>query len=148
MQVSKFKLVPIVSLMIVRNNDVLLVQYLTNETCDGNYSLIGGHVDDNETIRCAAVREAYEETGLTVNPEDLEFMQVIHRLNNDGSERVHFYFATTKWVGQPYNRKPDKHASIGWFNRDYLPNPMPRYTHQLLLDYPNQEKYREFGWVC
>lgn len=38
---------------------------------DAGYGLVGGHINQGEKIIDAAIREAYEETGLTIEPGSL-----------------------------------------------------------------------------
>jgi len=55
----------------VRNTgteEILLIKR-GNEPFKGQYALPGGFLDEKETIEEAAIREAREETGLTVSPQ-------------------------------------------------------------------------------
>ena len=54
------------------DGNILLMRRTDNET----WCLPGGYVDPNETPADAAVREAYEETGLRVEP--VELVEVYH----------------------------------------------------------------------
>ena len=48
---------------------------------DGCWDFAGsGHVDENETARQAVARECLEELGITVNPADMEFVHLCHRV--------------------------------------------------------------------
>ena len=49
-----------VSILVVRDGKILLVRR-TGETWHGMWAVPGGHVDEGETVREAAVREASEE---------------------------------------------------------------------------------------
>ncbi len=55
------------------------------------YAFPGGHVEDGESIMAAALREAYEETGLKVG--NLQFCGIIHWCKAESGERylVHLY---------------------------------------------------------
>ncbi len=52
---------------IVREKKILIVRRAAADFLGGQYELPGGGVDDGETITDAAIREAKEETGLTVS---------------------------------------------------------------------------------
>ena len=56
---------------------------------EGEWSIPGGALELGETLREGAVREALEETGLTVEPEDL--LGVFDRLiGSDGRVLYHY----------------------------------------------------------
>ena len=39
---------------------------------DGEYGLVSGHVEEGENLKSAMIREAREEVGITLSPDDLE----------------------------------------------------------------------------
>lgn len=45
----------------------------------GAYGFFGGHMDDGETPKEAAVREMFEETGVTINPKNLTLIRAVDR---------------------------------------------------------------------
>jgi len=51
---------------IVRDNKVLVVRRVPDDSFGGCYELPGGGVDEGETFMQGVAREAFEETGLTV----------------------------------------------------------------------------------
>lgn len=51
--------------LIVRNNKILMVKE-AKKKCYGQWNFPAGHVEENELVTDAAVREAYEETGCKV----------------------------------------------------------------------------------
>lgn len=60
---------------VVRGDDILLIERGW-DPYKGKLALPGGHVDAGETSRQAAARELYEETGISVYPEELTFIGV------------------------------------------------------------------------
>ena len=48
---------------------------------DGMCGWVQGHVESGEGIKDAALREALEETGAVVAPEDMEMVAVVHNLS-------------------------------------------------------------------
>jgi len=60
------------------DDSVLLIRNSYRE----GYFFPGGHIGKNETAIQAAVRELYEETGLTVSPKDLKKINYISYLRN------------------------------------------------------------------
>lgn len=56
---------------------------------------VGGHVDSGETYEQSAIREIFEETGLRINPNDLQFLLKFRRINKDQSTNtISDYFCT------------------------------------------------------
>ncbi|WP_371660510.1 NUDIX domain-containing protein [Streptomyces sp. NBC_00280] len=89
----------------------------------GLWDLPLGKSEPGEPITDTAVRELYEETGLTVRPEALRVAHVVH--GAEGVQAPNGYltvvFATHEWSGEPENREPDKHAEVRWVEVDALP---------------------------
>ena len=83
-------------------------------------------MEDGETAREAICREAREEAGIELAPDDLTFAQVVHRA--DRGQRVSFFFAAPRWRGEPRNLEPDKADDFGWFPLDRLPHDMVPYV--------------------
>jgi 8-oxo-dGTP diphosphatase len=69
--------------------EVLLIRR-RSEPMAGGWSLPGGAIELGESIREACVREAREETGLTVQPlAEVELIDIIHR---DATGRVQYHY--------------------------------------------------------
>ncbi len=58
-------MVVIAGCLIVRDNKILMVKE-AKKKCYGQWNFPAGHVEENELITEAAIREAYEETGCKV----------------------------------------------------------------------------------
>lgn len=77
---------------------VLLVRR-GREPLKGHWSLPGGLVELGEGLLDAVVREAWEETGLTVEPLELvELLDRIHREDVRGSERVQYHYVIADYL--------------------------------------------------
>ncbi len=55
------------------------------------WTLPGGVIDPKESPRQAAIREVNEEVGLTIKPEDVDFLQVMYR-SSDIVDTYQFIF--------------------------------------------------------
>ncbi len=100
----------------------------------GLWDLPVGKSEPGEPVTTTAVRELYEETGLTVRPEALEVAHLIHGAR--GVEAPGGYltvvFAAHEWSGEPENREPAKHAEVRWTGIGELPvNCVPGTRHAL-----------------
>lgn len=145
MSSDRFHLIGAVYILLVRNGKVFLTRRKNTGWSDGSYSLVGGHLDGNETAREAATREAMEEAGVKVEIEDLEFVNASHLLTNN--ERIHFSFVTEKWEGEPHNNEPEKASEAEWFSLDALPKDLTENSLHTIECYKNGTTYSEFGWT-
>lgn len=95
---------------------------------DGHWAAAAaGHVERDESVLQAAVREVREELGIDVDPEDLVPLTAMHRGEPGGpaiEQRVDFFFETTRWSGTPVLQESDKAADLRWFPFVALPDPV------------------------
>ncbi|MGV9984740.1 NUDIX domain-containing protein [Streptomyces olivaceus] len=105
-------------------NRVVLLQRSQNaKFAQGMWDLPVGKSEPGEPITETAVRELYEETGLTVKPEALKVAHIIH--GAWGVEAPNGFltvvFAAHEWTGEPENREPRKHAQVRWIDEGAIP---------------------------
>ena len=91
---ERFKVVTAVHLILIEDKKILLQRRYNTGYEDGNYSIVAGHIDDNESVIKAMQREALEEAGIKIKEEDLEIVHVMHRKTSD-RESID-YFLTCK----------------------------------------------------
>ena len=127
-----------------RENQILLIRRYQTGYMDGHYSVPAGHLDGGETVRLAAVREAREEVGVRIDPADITFAGVFHRL--DGDERVDFFVRVLEWNGEPVNAEPEKCDDIRWVEFDRLPENTIPYVRRAIENYRAGVMFEEFGW--
>lgn len=122
-----FALIPASYLILRRDDEVLLSLRKGTGWRDGWWSLPAGHVEDDESALAACLREAAEEIGVVVRPDDLVPLCTVHRTGQRGDpndERVDFFFAAENWTGEPTNLEPDKCGALGWYALKDLPSPV------------------------
>ena len=119
----EFPEVPLVGVgaIIIEDSRVLLVKR-AHPPLQAQWSIPGGVLEVGELIREAAVREAREETGLIVEPEDL--LGVYDRILRDPEERVQYHYVLIDFlcrrVGGELLAASDA-AEVRWFTHDELP---------------------------
>jgi 8-oxo-dGTP diphosphatase len=133
-----------VHLLFFRDSQILLLRRFNTGFEDGNYSIPAGHLDGNETVRMAAVREALEEIGVRINVDDIAFATVTHRKSDD--ERVDFFVHIKTWSGEPFNAEPDKCDELRWCDVHSLPDNTIPYVKQAIHNYMKDIPFEEFGW--
>ncbi len=141
---QRFRLIPEVYLLLIRDDKILLLRRNNTGYEDGKFSLIAGHAEESEPLRQAMVREAFEESGIRLDPEKLILRVVLHRKTD--REQVGFFFEATEWNGEPRNMEPEKCSELRWFPLDQLPHDVIPYIARAVECYRNNILYDEIGW--
>lgn len=134
--------------MLVQQGDKLLFVLRTHTGfMDGWYTLPAGRVEPAEAFRPAAVREAAEEVGVTVLPQDAKHVYTQHRYKSPEDIWVDVFFKAEKWSGTPANMEPDEHGEIAWFPINDLPaDKIMDYQLAPIKDILAGKTYGEFNW--
>jgi 8-oxo-dGTP diphosphatase len=130
------------------NGQILLAERAGTGYSDGLLNVPGGKLEDGEDVRAAATREAWEEIGVIVEPDDTRCVAVIHHRNPAGEARVGFFFATTIWRGEPFNAEPAKCAGLIWIDPDQPPPNTIAYTVAGLRAYRDGMPFALDGWTA
>lgn len=141
---ERFRALVAVHLFLLREDAILLLRRFNTGYEDGNYSVIAGHLDGGEEVIAAAVREANEEAGIRIAPEDVTVVGVMHRQSD--SERIDFFVAASRWRGEIVNRELDKCDELAWYPLDGLPVNIVPYVRQAIENYRAGRWFDSFGW--
>jgi len=136
---SRFRVVP-ASYVVLRRDagagQVLLQLRSGTGYRDGHWACAAaGHVEAGESAVAAAVREAREELGVRIAPEDLVPLCAMHRTHANGrpvDERVDFFFTCTQYEGSPRLLELHKSADLRWFDLAALPDPVVPHERRVL----------------
>jgi 8-oxo-dGTP diphosphatase len=145
MEKTHVKLLCAVHLLLIKNDQILLLRRYNTGYEDGNYSVIAGHLDGDEEIKTAMIREALEEAGIEIAPEDMQVVGVMHRKSND--ERIDFFLIAKAWSGEIRNMEPQKCSELAWFELDQLPQNVVPYVRKGIENYQNGQWFASFGWM-
>ncbi len=145
---ERFKLIPVACMILKKDNKIFLLRRLNTGYEDGNYGLIAGGVDGNETIIQAAIREAKEEVDITLKKEDLKVVHVLHEKYESevNAEAVVFFIEATKWEGEPKIAEPHKCDDVRCFDLGDIPQNTVACLKFVLDKISKGIFYSEFGW--
>lgn len=109
-----------VGAVIVEDNHVLLIRR-GQAPLLGEWSLPGGVLECGETLRQAVIREAREETGLTV--ETGEMLGVYERIIRSEDGRVRYHYVLIDFLCRPASgdlKAASDAADVRWFKPEEL----------------------------
>jgi 8-oxo-dGTP diphosphatase len=141
---QRFHLISAVHIFLIKDEQILLLRRANTGYQDGNYSVVAGHLDGNETIKQAAIREAWEEVGITLRPQDLKVVQVMHRRSDD--ERIDWFLTAEAWKGKVSNREPNRCDQLLWCPLKDLPDNIIPYVGHAINNYLEGIWFDSFGW--
>lgn len=148
MKKERFRSLACTVLILIQEGKVLLMKRANTGFGDGLYALPGGGIDGNEPLKSALCREAYEELGITVVPDDLEFSSVLHTgpYERNKYECIIFCFKVKKFSGTLLNAEPDKCDELRFFPLDELPENMLDASRACLHNMTNKIPFEELYW--
>lgn len=122
--------------LILRDGDKILLSQRGGPYGYGQWHAPSGKLDPGEPLTLATVREAYEETGVVVDPDHIRLAHTVHHRQDGGApDRIGFFFEATEWDNEPVNREPEKCLRLQWFAVHDLPDGLIPYPAAGLLGY-------------
>lgn len=103
--------------LLEKDGKIFMLRRLNTGWADGMWTIPSGHVEKEERVRDAAIKEVREEAGIIVKGEDLEFLYV----HTVADAYVNFYFKATSWEGEPYLAEKDRCSEVAWIAKNQLP---------------------------
>ena len=144
---ERHRIIPAAYLILRKGDEILMQRRLNTGYEDGNYGLVSGHVEQGESYQGAILREAKEEAGVTLKPEDLRFAHVMHRKDKgEDNERVDVFFVAERWSGEVKNIEPYKCSDLSWFPVNNLPGNTIPYIRTAIQNIEQGIFYSEYGW--
>jgi len=88
------------------------------------YSIPGGSLEEGETFETCAIREAYEETGLSIsNPQVVNVTNNLRTYQESGLHFVSINMHTQSYEGEVQVMEPQKCEMWFWCDPNDLPKP-------------------------
>ena len=135
---KRFKSMVCVDLMLKKVIDgeesILLMKRKNTGFDDGKWELPGGHLEMNEDLYDAMIREVKEELLITLNRNDIELVYLMHHYHG---ERLNFVFKADGTYLEPRIGEEEKCDEIKWFSLDKLPVEMTDKMRKMILDSEN-----------
>lgn len=135
-----------VYLVFRKNNKVAFVLRSNTDWMEGYYGLPAGKVEKNESFTNAAIREAHEEVGVNIIPNDLKHLMTAHRREPD-SVWVDLFFTPAKYEGELYNAEPNVHSELAWYDPKNLPENVIPAIRFYLGRIEAGDTFCEYGWA-
>lgn len=129
---SRVKVTPSIFAALVKDGGVLLIRRQNTGWCDGYYDLPAGHLEDQEKLKEATVRELREETGIKVKPNNLKLIHIHQNHHRPDNPHYGYIFRANEWLGEPKLSEPEKSDDIGFFDLDNLPVKITPYVREAL----------------
>ena len=145
---ERHAIIPASYVIFERDGKILLMRRAGTTYMEGYYTMPAGHFDGNEGARTVAAREALEEVGLVVKPEDLEMVHcMVYRAVEKDHDRVSFFFKANDFTGKPENLEPNKCDELRWVDPAKLPAKMVWEAAHALEQIEQGNVYSEVNFV-
>ncbi len=120
MSKERFQMHATVALLLIDNGKVLLMKQSNTGYMDGYYGMVSGHLEKNESLVQAIIRETYEEVGIVIKEENIRVVCEIRRGDNDNY--FNYFLTTSSYEGIPTIKEPDKCDELIWCDLNHLPD--------------------------
>lgn len=118
--------------MIFKDNKILMGKQISSHG-DGQFGVVGGHLEYMESFKECALREIKEECGIEV--KNIRFQFLMNLKAYAPKHYVHIGL-TADWAsGEPRVLEPDKMEGWDWYDLDKIPEPRFATIDKALLSY-------------
>jgi 8-oxo-dGTP pyrophosphatase MutT (NUDIX family) len=138
----------IVNLILEREDKILMIYREHTKVYQNAYALPAGKVEKGESLKQNIIREAKEEIGITLHPDDVTLAVTLWaKYKNeagDAIEDVGFFFKASRYEGEVINAEPHKHGHVKWVVLSDLPENTLPFTRVALEAYREGKEYVEY----
>ena len=122
------------------NKHILLMKRKNTGSDDCMYELPGGHLEVNEDLYEAMIREVKEELLIDLKKEDINLIYLLHHYTG---ERLNFIFTSDIKNLEPKIGEPNKCEELIWVNINKLPNQTTNKVKLIIKDIINKNSYNK-----
>ena len=138
----------IVNLILEREGKILMIYRQNTKVYNNAYALPAGKVEKGESLKQNIIREAKEEIGITLHPDNITLAVTLWAdYKNEAGEHIEdvgFFFKATKFEGEPINAEPHKHGYVKWIPLNEIPENTLPFTKVALDAYRQGREYVEY----
>jgi len=107
---------------------------------EGTWTMPGGKLDFQETLKAGACRELFEEIGINVNPDKLKLISVSDEIVPD-NHYVTVGFLIENFVDEPKTMEPEEIMEWKWYNLNSLPEKVYSPSVKMIKNFLNKKIY-------
>ena len=119
---------------------ILLMKRKNTGFDDGMYELPGGHLEKNEDLYDAMIREAKEELLIDLKKDDIKLIYLLHHYTG---ERLNFIFTSCINNLEPKIGEPNKCEELIWVDINNLPKETTDKVKLIIKDITNEIHYNK-----
>jgi len=113
---------------------------------DGKYDVAcSGHLEANETLKEAMIRETEEEIGIVIKEDNLHFVSTIYAKFSDANYLL-VTFQADMYEGNPVINEPDKCNELKWVPMHELPQEIIDTRKIMIENYLTHCLYYEYDY--
>ncbi len=110
-----------VDICIVYENEVLMLRRSATKKAFPNcLALPGGHIEDGEDPFATAIRETHEETGISIDPSNIQLKFIANHHHTDRNETYMIFGFLAIIPHKPTQLTPNDEGTLQWVNRETL----------------------------
>lgn len=141
---ERFQMHATIGLLLIKENKVLLMKRCNTGYMDGYYGMVSGHLEKNESLKQAIIREAFEEVGIIIKEDNVQIVCEIRRGDNDNY--FNYFLTTQVYEGEPFIKEPNKCEELIWCGLENLPENTITAEKRAIYNYLNGISFDEYDF--
>lgn len=131
--------------LLIKDKKLLLMRRKNTGWKDGLYGVPAGHLEANESILDALIREVKEESNIDIKGDDVKLVHTMYRKSN--YMYIDLFFVINTWSGEAIINEKDKSDELGWFDINSLPEDTLEHVKKGFENYENGVPFSEMEYM-